>query len=135
MVYKYCKRLRKRLWKLLRVAWRKNFLAEDWLAAEGCFIAEEENSTRIKQLHTISLHNGKAKIFLGILTKRLTTFMLDNLYMDTSVQKGGVAGVSACLRHTSVIFKINEDAKKNSGDLTVLWLDNKCLRNDTPQAE
>ncbi len=116
--YKYCERLRKRLWKLLKVAWRKDFLAEDWFVAEGCF-----NSIGIKQFRTISLLNGKGKIFLGILAKRLTTFMLDNEYMDTSVQKGGVPGVSGCLEHTGVIIKIIKDAKRNHGDLAVLWLD------------
>lgn len=122
-VYKYCENLRKRLWQLLRVAWRKDLLADDWLIAEGCFIPKGENSTGIKQFRTISLLNIEGKIFLGILAKRLTTFMLDNGYMDTSVQKGGVPGVPGCLEHTSVITKIIEDAKKNHGDLAVLWLD------------
>ena len=49
-------------------------------------------------------------------------FMLDD-YMDTSVQKGGVPEVPGCLEHTSVISKIIKDAKRNHGDLTVLWLD------------
>ena len=48
--------------------------------------------------------------------------MLDNDYMDTSVQKGGVPGVPGCLEHTSVLSKIIEDAKRNHGDLAVLWL-------------
>lgn len=122
-VYKYCDRLRKRLWKLLRVAWKKTFLNDDWLVAEGCFIPKEENSSGIKQFRTISLLNVEAKIFLGILAKRLTTFMLDNGYMDTSVQKVGIPGVSGCLEHTSIISEIIEDAKRNKGDLTVLWLD------------
>lgn len=122
-VYKYCERLKRRLWKLLRVAWRKDFLADSWLVAEGCFIPKEENSIGIKQFRTISLLNVEGKIFLGILAKRLTTFMVDNGYMDTSVQKGGVPGVAGCLEHTSMITKIIEDAKKNRGDLAVLWLD------------
>ena len=132
-VYKHCERLRKRLWKLLAVAWRKNFLADDWLVAEGCFIPKEENSTGIKQFRTISLLNVEAKIFLGILAKRLTTFMLDNGYMDTSVQKGGIPGVSGCLEHTSVISKIIEDAKRNNGDLAVLWLDLTNAYGTIPQ--
>ncbi|KAI2644044.1 Peptide chain release factor 1 [Labeo rohita] len=36
---------------------------------------------------------------------------------------GGVLGVAGCLKHTSIITKSIEDAKKNSGDLAVLWLD------------
>ena len=33
-----------------------------------------------------------------------------------------VPGVPDCLEHTSVISKIIEDAKRNNGDLAVLWL-------------
>lgn len=98
----------------------------------GWSLRDISSLRKIKQFHTISLLNVEAKIFLGILAKRLTTFMLDNGYMDTLVQKGGVPGVSGCLEHTSIISKIIKDAKRNNGDLTVLWLDNKCLRNDTP---
>lgn len=126
-MYKYCERLKRRLWKLLRVAWKKDILADSWLVAEGCFISKEENSAGIKQFRTISLLNTEGKIFLRILAKRLTTFMLDNTYMDTSVQKDGVPGVSGCLEHTSVITKIIKDARRNRGDLAVLWLD---LTND-----
>lgn len=122
-VYKCCERLRKRLWKLLRVAWRKNFLADEWLVAEGCFIPKEENSSNIKESRTILLLSVEGKIFLGILAKRLTSFMLENGYMDASVQKGGVPGVPGCLEHTSVITKIIGDTKGNGGNLTVLWLD------------
>lgn len=49
--------------------------------------------------------------------------MLGNEYMDTSVQKQGIPGVSGCLEHTSVISQITEDAKRNHVDLLVLWLD------------
>ena len=124
-MYKYCERLRRLLWKLLRLAWRKNFLADGWLFAEGCFILKEENSTEIKQFHTISLLNVAGKISIGILARRLTTFKLDNDHMYTSVQKVGVPGVPGCLEHTCVISKIIEDAKRNHGDLTVLWLNHK----------
>ncbi|KAL1276034.1 hypothetical protein QQF64_035657 [Cirrhinus molitorella] len=58
-----------------------------------------------------------------MLARRLTSFMIDNGYMDTSVQKGGVPGVAGCLEHTSIVTKIIEGAKKNGGDLAVLWLD------------
>ncbi|KAK3509681.1 hypothetical protein QTP70_008422 [Hemibagrus guttatus] len=81
------------------------------------------NGTGIKEFRTISLLNVEGKIFLQILAKGLTSFMMDNSYMDTSVQKGGVPGVAGCLEHTSIITKIIKDLKKNHGDLAVLWLD------------
>ncbi|VDH90515.1 Hypothetical predicted protein [Mytilus galloprovincialis] len=49
--------------------------------------------------------------------------MLENNYIDTSVQKGGVPGVPGCLEHKSVLIKITQEAKEYKGDLTVLWLD------------
>lgn len=106
-VYK-CERLTSQLWKLLRVAWRKNFLAGDWLIADW-----------IKQFCTISLLNVEAKIFFGILVKRLSTFMLANGYMDTSVQKGGVPGVSEALAVCHGVFLrlcgVSERVAQNSG--------------------
>ena len=122
-MYKQCPRLTTRLWKLLMVVWRRGVLPNDWLISEGCFIPKEENSTTLNQFRTISLLNVEGKIFLAILAKRFTTFLLSNGYIDTSVQKGGIPGVPGCIEHTSVLTKIIHDAKENKGDLTVLWLD------------
>ena len=53
----------------------------------------------------------------------LSDFFLGNGYIDTSVQKGGVAGMPGCLEHTGVLTQLLREAKENKGDLTVLWLD------------
>ncbi|XP_053391239.1 uncharacterized protein LOC128554051 [Mercenaria mercenaria] len=122
-VYKNCPKLLQRLWKLLKVVWRKGQLPDNWLLSEGCFIPKEEGSMTLKQFRTISLPNVEGKVLLSVLAKLLTTFMLANNYMDTSVQKGGVPGVSGCLEHTSVLTQLTKEAKATKGDLTVLWLD------------
>lgn len=96
--------------RMLKVAWRKNYLAESWQVAEGCFIPKEDNSTNIKQFRTISLLSVEGKIFFGIQVKRLTTFMLEN-YIDTSIQRAEFQ-LSGCLERTIFISKI-EDAKRN----------------------
>ena len=92
-VYKNCPRLTKRLWKYFRVIWRKGKLVDSWFRAERCFIPKEENSKSLGQLRTISLLNVECKIFLSVLVRRMTTYLLDNKYIDISVQKGGVSGV------------------------------------------
>ena len=46
-----------------------------------------------------------------------------NGYIDTSIQKGGVPGVSGCLEHTSVISQLIREAKKEKKNLVVTWLD------------
>ena len=81
------RRLRRRLWKLLRVAWVKNFLTDSWLIAGGMLHPEGRKLHRDKTIpYHLTPQCGRGKIFFGILTRRLTTFMLDNDYMDTSVQ-------------------------------------------------
>ncbi|XP_063448172.1 uncharacterized protein LOC134727719 [Mytilus trossulus] len=122
-VYKNCQRITRRLWKLIRVIWRRGRLAESWHKAEGCFIPKEEKSETLKQFRTISLLNVEGKIFLAILAKRMTNYMLSNEYIDIAVQKGGVPGVSGCIEHTSVLSQIIREAKDSKGELAVVWLD------------
>ena len=122
-VYKKCPRLLKRLWKLLKTAWKKEIIPEEWTKAEGCFAPKEEKSENVQQFRTISLLSVEGKIFFSVVAKRLTSYLVENKYLDTSVQKGGVPGFSGCLEHTAVLSELIHQAKQQRGDLSVIWLD------------
>ncbi|KAI8514632.1 hypothetical protein Bbelb_072230 [Branchiostoma belcheri] len=122
-VYKKCPKLRKRLWKLIRVLWRKGKIPEGWMRAEGVFCPKQENAESIEQFRTISLLSVECKIFFAVLAKRLVNYMLLNKYIDTAIQKGGVPGFSGCLEHTSIITQLIREAKQGKKDLAVVWLD------------
>ena len=94
-----------------------------WKEAEGIFTPNERNLKTVNQFRTISLLNVEGKIFFAILSKRLTSFLTGNSYIDTSVQKEGVPGFSGCVEHTSAITQLIHEAKKGRKDLTVVWLD------------
>ena len=96
---------------------------EQWRFAEGVWIPKEEGSKSLDQFRIISSLNTESKIFFGILSRRLSDFILGNGYIDTSVQKGGVAGMSGCFEHTGVLTQLLREAKESKGDLTVLCLD------------
>ena len=123
IVYKRCPALLSHLWKILRVIWRRGRVANQWRCAEGVWIPKEENSKTIEQFRTISLLSVEGKIFFSILSRRLTEFILQNEYVDTSVQKGGIPGVPGCLEHTGVVTQLIREARESKGDLAVLWLD------------
>lgn len=53
----------------------------------------------------------------------MTNFMLENKYLETAVQKGGILGVSGCLQHTGALTQIIREENENRGNLAVLWLD------------
>ena len=118
-----CPLLTRRLWRLIKVIWRKEKVPEEWQKAEGIFTPKEKDSKDISQFRTISLLNVEGKIFFSVLSKRLTNFLLKNNYVDTSVQKGGVPGFSGCIEHTSAISQLLREARVNRSDLTVVWLD------------
>ena len=122
-VYKMCPGILRKLWTLLRVIWRKGKIPDCWKRAEGIFAPKEKDSKDIGQFRTISLLNVEGKIFFAVLAKRLTTFLTDNNYVDTSIQKGGVPGFSGCVEHTSVLSQVIREARVNHDDLTVVWLD------------
>ncbi|GAA6088617.1 uncharacterized protein LOC109140547 [Tachysurus ichikawai] len=122
-VYKYCPKLLQRLWRILKVSWRKGKTLKQWQFAEGVWIPKEEDSKTISQFRIISLLSVEGKNFFSIVAKRLAEFFLENGYIDTSVQEGGIPGVPGCLEHTGVVTQLLREAKENRGDLVVLWLD------------
>ncbi|XP_056097411.1 uncharacterized protein LOC130076370 [Rhinichthys klamathensis goyatoka] len=122
-VYKNCPRLLHRLWKILKVIWRKGKVVDQWRQAEGVWIPKEEKSQKIEQFRTISLLSVEGKIFFSLISRRLTDYLLKNSYIDTAVQKGGIPEVSGCLEHTGVVTQLIREARENKGDLAVLWLD------------
>ena len=122
-VYKRCPGLRRRLWKTIKVIWRRGKVANQWRKCEGVWIPKEENSREIDQFRSISLLSTESKIFFSILSRRLSNFLLSNNYIDTSVQKGGVSGIPGCQEHTGVVTQLLREAKEGKGNLAVLWLD------------
>ncbi|XP_060076611.1 uncharacterized protein LOC132556244 [Ylistrum balloti] len=116
-----CPKLLKRLWRILRVTWRKGKIPECWQTAEGIFVPKEKNSATMNQFRTISLLSVEGKIFFAILARRMTKYMTSNEYIDSSVQKGGIPGFPGCIEHTSAITQLIREAKINQGDLTVVW--------------
>ena len=118
-VYKKCPLLLGRLYKLIKVVWRQQKIPECWQCAEGCLIPKEENSRHIKQFCTIALLSVEGKIFFSLMSQRMTAYMLENNYLDVSVQKDN----RGCLEHTSVLTQLIKEARDNKGELSVVWLD------------
>lgn len=121
-VYKHCPKLLHRIWKILKVIWRRGRPAQQWLFAEGVWILKEEDCKSISQFRIILLLSVEGKNFSHIVPKQLADFFLKNRYLDTSVQKGGIPEVPGCLDHTRVVPQHFREARENKGDLVVLWL-------------
>ena len=122
-LYKNCPQVLSILTGLLQRAWREGFVPEEWCWADGVWIPKEQNSVGIGSFRPISLLNVEGKIFFGVFAKRLTTFLLANGYIDTSVQKAGIPGFPGCLEHSQMIWNSLMTAKRLKQELHVIWLD------------
>lgn len=112
-----------RLWKIMRNIWAKDSVPSCWNLVEGCFVPKEEGSFTIAQFRKISLLSVECNIFFSVLTRRLTSYMTQNQYINTSIQKGDIPGCLGRLEYTSLIRQPIREAKQKKGDLTVVWLD------------
>ena len=123
LVYKKCPKVLKHLHSLLVAAWRQKYVSDEWTKADGVYIPKEKDAKKIGQFRPISLLNVEGKVFFAVVASRLTKYLMNNGYVDTSVQKGGVPGIPGCLEHASMIWEAIQRAKFNRLDLHVIWLD------------
>ena len=123
MSYKVYKKLRSRLFLLLREAWQKKIVAEWWYLAEGIYLPKEENSEDLGQSRHISLLNIDGKILFAFISKRIIDYAKKNWYIDESVQKAGLPKIPGCIEHTYFIWSTIQEAKNKNENLSVIWLD------------
>lgn len=57
----------------------------------AAFVPKEKDSIR-----TISLLNVEGKIFMAVPVKRLSEYIVNNNYINTSVQRTGILSQAAC---------------------------------------
>ena len=115
---KKCSKILALLWKLLREAYANKFIADNRELADGIHISKEKDSRKIEQFRPISL-----LIVFGVIAKRMTRFVINNGFINTSIQKAGVPGLPGCIEHTTILWDRIKTAKNNKTELYVIWLD------------
>ncbi len=88
----------------------------------------------LDQFHPIALLNVEGKIMFGILAERLSSFVLENGLINTSVQKAGIPGSPGCLEHASIIWHTIQESKRLRENLSVVWLDLANAYGSVPHA-
>ena len=71
----------------------------------------------------MSLLNVEVKMYMSVLGKRISGYMVENSYIDSSIQQAGILGFSGCIEYTSVITQLIKEAKKDKKNFAAVWLD------------
>ncbi|KAL5270090.1 hypothetical protein ACHWQZ_G003546 [Mnemiopsis leidyi] len=122
IVYKRCSGISENLWSINRVAYENGYYPDNCRIFEGVYIPKADGDFGPSTGRPISLGNVQGKIFLAVVARRLTEFMVNNKYVDMSVQKGGLPGVKGCIEHFGAMWEVIKDARLNRRDLSVVWL-------------
>ena len=123
VVYKRCPGISENLWAINRVAFVNGYYPDNCRFFEGVYIPKTDGDFGPSTGRPISLGNVQGKIFLAVIARRMTDFMVDNKYVDMTVQKGGLPGVKGCIEHFGAMWEVIKDARLNRRDLSVVWLD------------
>lgn len=87
---------------------------------------KKSNSKTFNQFRSIALLNVEGKLFFSVMARRITTYLMENNYIDTSCQKAGVPGFPdfpGCVEHALMIWEQIQTAKREKKDIHVVWLD------------
>ena len=69
------------------------------------------------------LLNVEGKIFFGVIAKRMTRFVVNNGYVNTSIQKARIPDFPGCIEYPTMLWERIKTAKNNkSAILHVIWL-------------
>ena len=122
-VYKRCPKLSAHLWNLNRSAFKTGQFPDCCRYSEGVYIPKTDGDFTPATGRPISLMNVQGKLYLAVLAKRLTKYAVENNYIDTSIQKGGIPEVRGCIEHFGSLWDLIRDARINRKDLSSVWLD------------
>ncbi len=110
-------------WTLMRITWTKQTIPSEWQRAVAVPIPKQQDAKTIEQFRSIALLNVEGKIFFSVMARRMTTYITENNYIDSSCQKAGIPGFPGCVEHASMIWEQIQTTKREKKDLHVIWLD------------
>ena len=109
--------------RIIQLVWTSGNIPRCWQLAHIILIAKSKKVDQPKEFRPIALLNTAGKVFFSLLNSRLQRFLVDNQYINISVQKGFIAGMPGCIEHIAKLDEILRDAKENKREICVVFLD------------
>ena len=125
-VFKKCPSLLPALLCLFNACWSTSSVPPRWKVGVLRLLGKESAKTDPSvpsNFRPIALTSCVGKLYTSVLKGRWTQFMTANGYLNTSVQKAFVDGVSGCTEHHFKLLSIIDEARQKHKALAVCWLD------------
>ena len=125
-ILKHCPSLTAVLLDLYNACWSSGSVPAAWKVGVIRLIPKasaEEQPGNQSNFRPIALTPCIGKIFTTILKNRWLSYMVQNNYMDTNIQKAFVNGIPGCAEHQIKLATAINDARKRHHSFTICWLD------------
>ena len=125
-ILKKCPSLVHALFDLFNLCWQTSTVPQAWKTVTIRLIAKgsaKDDPSSPSNFRPIALTSCIGKIFTSNLKSRWSTYMLENEYLNLSIQKAFMRATPGCTEHHLKLASILTDAKRKHNSLTVAWLD------------
>lgn len=125
-IFKRCPSLDPALVDLFNCCWTTAMIPSAWRTAAIKLISKNaatEDPTTLSNFRPIALTPCTGKLFTTILKNRWLENMLDNGYLNRSIQKAFMTATPGCTEQHTKLATIPSEARRNNKSLAVSWLD------------
>ena len=123
LVLKNCPILRTVLWRVCSYCWEHKYFPAEWKDGTTILIHKKGSASDPSNFRPITLEPVLYKVLTSLIRNRIFTFMLENKFIESNIQKGFWAGVSGTVEHTELLTHIINHAKRKQKQLVVTLFD------------
>ena len=111
--------LRSYLTKLIEVIWRTNTTPPQWKGAFTILFHKKDSTVDLSNFKLITSQSIPLNVFTSALRNKVFVFLMKNNYIETSVQRGFMPGMSRSFEHAAHLAHLILQAKRNQISLVV----------------
>ena len=124
-VLKKCPSLMPALLHLFNHCWSTQTVPKAWKVGVIHLLGKkkaEEDPSQPSHFRPIALTSCVGKVFTSLLKQRWLSYMMENRYLNTSVQNAFIDNVPGCTEHHLKLLSIISEAQRKHKSLSVFWL-------------
>ena len=123
--FKRCPYLRTYLLEICKAAWNSKTMPKQWQRAVTILIHKKGQTDDPGNFRPITLEPVCLKVFTSLLRNRMFTFLLQNEYIESHVQKGFIPGLSGTMEHIAGLSYVINEARLKQRSVTITLIDLK----------
>lgn len=125
LLYKKCPTLIRYVHFFFVQVWSQQIVPEAWRVAYIILLSKSADTSSADQFRPIALGNSMGKLFFTLVQQRITSYILENKYLDISIQKAFLPKLAGCVEHTQTLVDALQDAYRSNRCITAVFIDLK----------